>query len=34
MIHYKDKGVKITGEYCARLLDQLKEAVKDKTRGK
>jgi histone-lysine N-methyltransferase SETMAR len=31
---YKDKGVTITGEYYARLLEQLKEAVKEKRRGK
>jgi histone-lysine N-methyltransferase SETMAR len=34
LIDYKDKGVTITGEYYARLLEQLKEAVKEKRRGK
>jgi histone-lysine N-methyltransferase SETMAR len=34
LIDYKDKGVIITGEYYARLLEQLKEAVKEKRREK
>ena len=34
LIDYKDKGVTITGEYYAGLLQRLKEAVKEKRRGK
>jgi hypothetical protein len=34
LIDYMDKGVTITGEYYARLQEQLKEAVKEKKRGK
>jgi histone-lysine N-methyltransferase SETMAR len=34
LIDYNDTGVIITGEYYARLLEQLKEAVKEKRRGK
>lgn len=34
MIDYKDKGVNITGEYYAALLERLREAIKEKRRGK
>ncbi|CAK1595648.1 unnamed protein product [Parnassius mnemosyne] len=34
LIDYKERGVSITGEYHASLLDQLKEAIKEKRRGK
>jgi [histone H3]-lysine36 N-dimethyltransferase SETMAR len=34
LIHYKGKGVSITGEYYASILEQLKEAIKTKRRGK
>lgn len=34
LIDYKEKGVNITGEYYAKLLEQLKEAIKEKRRGK
>ncbi|CAH2086943.1 unnamed protein product [Euphydryas editha] len=33
-INYKDKGVSITGEYYASILERLKEAIKQKRRGK
>lgn len=34
LIDYKERGVSITGEYYASLLAQLKEAFKEKRRGK
>ncbi|CAH2105734.1 unnamed protein product [Euphydryas editha] len=34
LIDYKDKGVSITGEYYASILERLKEAIKQKRRGK
>lgn len=34
LINYKDKGVSITGNYYASILEQLKEAIKEKRRGK
>lgn len=34
LIDYKERGVSITGEYYASLLDRLKEAIKEKRRGK
>ncbi|CAH2257986.1 jg25254 [Pararge aegeria aegeria] len=34
LIDYKDKGVSITGEYYASILERLKEAIKAKRRGK
>lgn len=34
MIDYKDKGVTITGTYYAMLLERLREAIKEKRRGK
>ncbi|XP_045457302.1 histone-lysine N-methyltransferase SETMAR-like [Melitaea cinxia] len=34
LIDYKDKGVSITGEYYASILERLKEAIKEKRRGK
>ncbi|EFA09485.1 Histone-lysine N-methyltransferase SETMAR-like Protein [Tribolium castaneum] len=34
LLDYKEKGVSITGEYYDRLLEQLKEAIKEKRRGK
>ncbi|CAH2103708.1 unnamed protein product [Euphydryas editha] len=34
LIDYKDKGVSITGEYYASILEQLKETIKQKRRGK
>lgn len=34
LIDYKDRGVTITGQYYASLLDRLKEAIKEKRRGK
>lgn len=34
LIDYKERGVSITGEYYASLLEKLKEAIKEKRRGK
>ncbi|KAJ2953508.1 hypothetical protein O0L34_g1107 [Tuta absoluta] len=34
LIDYKDKGVSITGEYYASILERLREAIKEKRRGK
>ncbi|CAK9817756.1 Histone-lysine N-methyltransferase SETMAR [Anthophora plagiata] len=34
LVDYKEKGVAITGEYYSELLEQLKEAIKEKRRGK
>ncbi|XP_045458200.1 uncharacterized protein LOC123668510 [Melitaea cinxia] len=34
LIDYKDKGVSITGEYYASILERLKEAIKQKRQGK
>lgn len=34
LIDYKAKGVSITGEYYASILERLKEAIKEKRRGK
>ncbi|CAK9806934.1 Histone-lysine N-methyltransferase SETMAR [Anthophora plagiata] len=34
LVVYKEKGVTITGEYYSELLEQLKEAIKEKRRGK
>lgn len=34
LIKYKDKGVSITKEYNASILEQLKEPIKEKRRGK
>ena len=34
LIDYKDKGVSITGQYYALILERLKEAIKEKRRGK
>ncbi|XP_026327857.1 histone-lysine N-methyltransferase SETMAR-like, partial [Hyposmocoma kahamanoa] len=34
LVDYKEKGVNITREYYARTLERLKEAVKEKRRGK
>lgn len=30
LINYKDKGVSITGEYYASILERLKEAIREK----
>lgn len=34
MVDYKDKGVSIAREYYASILERLKEAIKEKRRGK
>ena len=34
LIDYKDKGVSITGQYYASILERLKESIKEKRRGK
>ncbi|CAK9806295.1 Protein GVQW3, partial [Anthophora plagiata] len=34
LVDYKEKGVTITGEYYSELVEQLKEAIKEKRRGK
>lgn len=34
LIDYKEKGVSITGEYYATILERLREAIKEKRRGK
>lgn len=34
LVDYKEKGVSITGEYYASILEQLKEAIREKRRGK
>lgn len=34
LIDYKDKGVYISGDYYATILEWLKEAIKEKRRGK
>lgn len=34
LIDYKEKGVTITGEYYARLLERLRQCIKEKRRGK